>query len=116
MARWSKTYTTNDPGYVDTNDIIYATDYKFIRDALLAIASFSYSYLSDSYLTDLQPIYAASSTELRTQINYLRSLCVCNCNYACTCNCNYCTCNCNYACTCNCNYSDKNLKENINYL
>jgi len=52
-----------------------------------------------------QLIKAINIEDLRDNINYLQTQCVCNCNY-CTCNCNYaCTCNCNYACTCNCNYA-----------
>jgi len=52
-----------------------------------------------------QVIKAVNIEDLRDNINYLQTQCVCNCNY-CTCQCNYaCTCNCNYACTCNCNYA-----------
>jgi len=52
-----------------------------------------------------QVIKAVNIEDLRDNINYLQTQCICNCNY-CTCNCNYaCTCNCNYACTCNCNYA-----------
>lgn len=60
---------------------------------------------------------------LRSFVNLLQNVCICQCNYDCACNCNYCTCNCNY-CTCNCNwgcpcdcaYSDKRLKIKIKYL
>ena len=65
-----------------------------------------------------QLIRAINIEDLRDNINYLQTQCVCNCNY-CTCNCNYaCTCNCNYACTCNCAYCPCNCNYctcNCNY-
>ena len=103
--------------YKDTNDLILAQNYKELRNALTTIRpGFTYSYLSDTYLASNKEILDESTDEIRDEIDYLHSLCVCDCNYSCTCNCNYCTCNCNHACQCNCNYSDERLKENIVYI
>jgi hypothetical protein len=102
--------------YFDTNDLISHDDYRWLRNGLLEIASFSYTYLNNTYLETGEEILDESTDELRDQIDHLHTLCVCDCNYSCTCNCNYCTCNCNHACQCDCNYSDERLKENIVYM
>jgi hypothetical protein len=117
-TRWLVSIPAGDPGAVDTNTTVYHTHYRWLVDCLDKItAGLDRTYLTDAVLITGHQIQDESTEALRTHLNYLRSLCVCNCNYACTCNCNYCVCNCNYACVCNCNnYSDKELKENIKYL
>ena len=119
-VRWSTypgSWPSPDPGYVGTSHTVYHTHYRWLVDILNTITGgLDRTYLTDAVLNDGQNIQDESTEALRTHLNYLRSLCVCNCNYACTCNCNYCTCNCNHACTCNCNYSDRELKENIKYM
>lgn len=107
-----------EDGNKGTTDIIYAADYKLLRDGIVACKSWTPDgkNLTDQWLSAGMPILDESTLEMRTQIDTLRAECLCDCNYACTCNCNYCTCNCNYACTCDCNYSDRRLKEKIIYL
>lgn len=104
------------PAYKDTDDIIYAIDYRLLRDAIVNCKAWTPTWASDTYLVAGGDILDESTNEMRDRMATLRAECLCNCNYACTCNCNYCTCNCNYACTCDCNYSDKRLKENIVYI
>lgn len=106
-------------------NIILKSHTKDLRDQIENMRSFNWTY--DYSLIRL--IDSGIISEVRSAINDLENDCLCNCNYCtcncnyctcncnyCTCNCNYCTCNCNYSCTCNCNYSDKNLKEDIEYL
>ena len=105
--------------YKDTDDIIYAQNYKELRDAQTTIRpafAGEYSHLSNTYLADGEEILDESTDDIRDEIDYTMGLCVCDCNYSCTCNCNYCTCNCNHSCQCDCNYSDERLKENIVYI
>ena len=99
-----------------TDDIIYADDYKMLRDGIVECKAWTPTWASNTYLAAGEDILDESTNEMRTQMDVLRAECLCNCNYACTCDCNYCTCNCNYSCTCNCNYSDRRLKTNIKYL
>jgi len=112
------------PANKTTNDIIYAADYRRLRDHLVTLCrqstgvswSPNAAYTGYGALASGQEVQDESTEEIRDKLNELRAECVCNCNYACTCDCNYCTCNCNYSCVCNCNYSDKRLKNDIEYL
>lgn len=124
------------PDNMDTEDIIYASDYREIRDHLRT-ASFStaagtwdtsipsacgYGSMArgrqvSGVPANLGYILDETTEEMRTEIDLLRAECLCDCNYSCTCNCNYCVCNCNHACQCNCNYiSDERLKMEIKPL
>jgi hypothetical protein len=114
------------PGTLKTSsDIIYALDYREVRDHIVALArkwsaGVSYNptaaYGGYGALAAGQQIQDESTEEFRTKINELKAECVCDCAYACTCNCNHCPCDCNHVCECDCNYSDKRLKEEICYL
>jgi len=105
------------PSNKTSSDIVYAVDYRNIRDHLKYLnRAWDNAYIGYGVITDLQPIQDETTEAFRDEIDTLRAECLCDCNYSCTCNCNYCVCNCNYACTCNCNYSDKKLKREIKYL
>ena len=98
--------TYDDPGDVDTNDLVYKNNYRYIRNQISKASSYTWfpSTVTDIVLSAGQPILADSTNDMRDETNILEASCVCDCNYSCTCNCNYCTCDCNHACQCNCNY------------
>jgi hypothetical protein len=119
LSRRGKSAVCTMPTVVKDVTIIYAEDYRCLRDNLVECKAWSYpAIVSDAVVSAGQPdgIQDETTETLRDRINTLRAECLCNCNYSCTCNCNYCVCNCNHACQCNCNYSDKRLKKDIVYI
>lgn len=102
------------------SDLVEYLDWRSLRDAISDLENDAGAWvpavLNDTNLALAENIQDEQYEAMVDQVDILRNECACDCNYACTCDCNYCVCNCNYACVCDCNYSDKNLKENINYM
>ena len=73
-----------DPGSVDTNDIVYKDSYRYVRNQIRKVSSYSWypSTVVDTVLSAGQPILADSTNDMRDETNILESSCVCDCNYS----------------------------------